>query len=384
MPDHAASEGSVALRPPAAAEGTHLPSSSVGQPLDRATRAFMEPRFGQDFSRVRVHTDSAAAESARSLGAFAFTTGHDIVFGPGRYAPATREGKHLLAHELSHVAQPGPYAIARRADPAAVAKMDARTIMADPDYIENGLVRMEYFAAEQARLYYKDGASLLIGLVPRWLTPPMKSVDIHSTRADIPVVQDDRELKYIPDARKLPGKLTYPEILAKYTQTAKFSVDAGSGKIIPDALNAVTAPFLCAWLRETELQWTANFDAMAAGMVKILEVMKLIVELQLLRVSMGGPKTPTPKAPPVAAGGEVVAETSARILSRTFGRSLAGARTTLQQLEAGTYQIPAGLTRQMLLEYQGIAQRAIAAGKDTLGVQALRLQIIEKLLPLLK
>ncbi len=76
-----------------------------GRPLDGATRAFMEPRFGQDFSSVRVHTDSKAAESARSVDALAYTVGNNVVFGAGRYAPHTGAGKKLLAHELTHVVQ---------------------------------------------------------------------------------------------------------------------------------------------------------------------------------------------------------------------------------------------------------------------------------------
>ena len=80
---------------------------SSGQPLDAATRAFMEPRLASDFSDVRVHTGSRAVESARAVGALAYTVGRDIVFGDGHYAPDTREGRSLLAHELTHVAQNG-------------------------------------------------------------------------------------------------------------------------------------------------------------------------------------------------------------------------------------------------------------------------------------
>jgi hypothetical protein len=65
----------------------------------------MEPQFGYDFSRVRVHSGSTAERSARDLNAHAFTVGNEIVFGPGRFAPETREGKSLLAHELTHVIQ---------------------------------------------------------------------------------------------------------------------------------------------------------------------------------------------------------------------------------------------------------------------------------------
>src|SRR5207245_8354207 len=74
--------------------------SSSGQPLDAGTRAFMEPRFGHDFSRVRVHTDARAAESARAVNALAYTVGRDVVFGSGQYEPGTSEGRRWMAHEL--------------------------------------------------------------------------------------------------------------------------------------------------------------------------------------------------------------------------------------------------------------------------------------------
>jgi hypothetical protein len=79
--------------------------SSPGQPLDAGTKAFMEPRFGHDFSGVRVHTDSRAAESAQVVNAQAYTVGRDVVFGTGQYAPGTSEGRRLVAHELTHVVQ---------------------------------------------------------------------------------------------------------------------------------------------------------------------------------------------------------------------------------------------------------------------------------------
>ncbi|MCC2641072.1 MAG: hypothetical protein K0S45_1485 [Nitrospira sp.] len=79
--------------------------ASSGQPLDAATRDFFEPRFGHDFGNVRVHADHAAAESARSVNALAYTVGSDVVFVGGRYAPATENGRRLLAHELVHVLQ---------------------------------------------------------------------------------------------------------------------------------------------------------------------------------------------------------------------------------------------------------------------------------------
>lgn len=88
---------------------------SPGQPLDAATRAYFEPRFGHDLSGVRVHTDAAAAQSAQAVNANAYTVGKNIVFGSGRFVPGTQAGRQLLAHELTHVVQqagggapPGP------------------------------------------------------------------------------------------------------------------------------------------------------------------------------------------------------------------------------------------------------------------------------------
>ncbi|MBD3918469.1 DUF4157 domain-containing protein [Paenibacillus sp. PR3] len=76
-----------------------------GTPLSESARAFFEPRFGYDFSHVRIHDDTRAAQTAQAINARAFTTGRDIVFGTGEYSPDTGEGKRLLAHELTHVVQ---------------------------------------------------------------------------------------------------------------------------------------------------------------------------------------------------------------------------------------------------------------------------------------
>ncbi len=87
--------------PPIVHEVLRLP----GLPLDSATRAFMEPRFGQDFSGVRVHTDAKSAKSAQAVNALAYTVGRDVVFGAGQHAPDTGAGRRLMAHELTHVVQ---------------------------------------------------------------------------------------------------------------------------------------------------------------------------------------------------------------------------------------------------------------------------------------
>ena len=94
-------QAETATAPP----NVHEVLRSPGQPLDPATRAFMEPRFGHDFSQVRVHADTRATESARAVNALAYTVGRHIVLGQGQSALGTGERARLLAHELTRVIQ---------------------------------------------------------------------------------------------------------------------------------------------------------------------------------------------------------------------------------------------------------------------------------------
>ena len=76
-----------------------------GRPLDTQTRSFMEERFGRDFSTVRIYTDAHASSSAEAVNSLAYTVGQDIAFRAGSFEPSTEQGKHLLAHELTHTLQ---------------------------------------------------------------------------------------------------------------------------------------------------------------------------------------------------------------------------------------------------------------------------------------
>ncbi|MFN0140302.1 MAG: DUF4157 domain-containing protein [Pyrinomonadaceae bacterium] len=105
------SPGGIGAQSPA-----HVQSaiSSGGRPLDKETRNFFEPRFGYDFSSVRIYTGSTAGQSAHSINARAYTQGNNIVFGSGEYRPETESGRRLLAHELAHTTQQGGIATIRR------------------------------------------------------------------------------------------------------------------------------------------------------------------------------------------------------------------------------------------------------------------------------
>lgn len=83
----------------------HETIARSGESLPSSVRSDLEPRLGHDFSHVRIHTDAQAAQSAAAVNAHAYTVGSDVVFGAGRWSPRTSEGRHLLAHELAHVAQ---------------------------------------------------------------------------------------------------------------------------------------------------------------------------------------------------------------------------------------------------------------------------------------
>jgi hypothetical protein len=115
----------------------HEVLGSPGQPLDTQTRAFFEPRFGHDFSRVRVHTDGKAARSAAATGSLAYTVGDRLVFGQDQYRPTTGRGRMLVAHELAHTIQQqnqkhgsatGDSALEREADNAVAAAILHRPV----------------------------------------------------------------------------------------------------------------------------------------------------------------------------------------------------------------------------------------------------------------
>ena len=82
-----------------------LRNGSGGRKMDADTRGEMEQGFGADFSNVNIHTDGEAAQMSQDIGAQAFTHGNDIYFNKGKYNPNSKEGKHLLAHELTHTIQ---------------------------------------------------------------------------------------------------------------------------------------------------------------------------------------------------------------------------------------------------------------------------------------
>lgn len=136
---------------------------SPGQPLAPSVRAFFEPRFGTDFSQVRVHADSAAQQSAQDINANAYTLGQNIAFGPGRFAPETQEGRRLLAHELTHVVQQSSQS-ANRIHPSSqgfVQRQTCRGIL-DADEVRGATRGIEVEAAVRVDLIDKLGGQNVV------------------------------------------------------------------------------------------------------------------------------------------------------------------------------------------------------------------------------
>ncbi len=127
---------------------------SGGRPLEKNVRAAMEPRFGHDFSRVQVHTDAGASESARSVNALAYAVDEHIVFQSGHYDPSSGSGRRLLAHELTHVVQN------RRSGPAEHRTAAGVSRPGDPAEREAAAVTQQVMGGESAQVSERSQAAV--------------------------------------------------------------------------------------------------------------------------------------------------------------------------------------------------------------------------------
>ena len=114
----------------------------------------MEQRFGHDFSQVRVHAGTAAEQSTHEVNAHAYTVGHDLVFGAGRFAPATHAGRRLLAHELTHVVQ------------QTGAGVPATRLMRSPNL--DSTIKMRHRVWKGETVFQVPGGGLLVTITAGW------------------------------------------------------------------------------------------------------------------------------------------------------------------------------------------------------------------------
>lgn len=212
--------------PQFAPPSVHDVLNSPGQPLDPDTRAFMEPRFGQDFSAVRVHTNEPAANSARDVNALAYTTGNNIVFGPAQYSPSSASGRRLLAHELTHVLQQGSAnnAVQRQNSPTEEHEPAADTATSITDMLRD--------AAGRATSAVSAVGTSLASLLPSLPPPCHAATSLLMARTLHAFVSGS----FIPFARGMFGPQT-ASLWAEYLDTSlglprPARAFAGSGEIV--------------------------------------------------------------------------------------------------------------------------------------------------------
>ena len=202
-----------------------------GQPLEPAVRGDMERSFGQDFSGVRVHTGQAAQQSAKALGAHAYTIGRDIAFGAGQYAPHSQAGKRLLSHELAHVVQQGAAGA-----PSLQLKAQATRFRGEPklDDISEGRAELKLGDKEEAVILIGTAFSELGRYPPNLIKEEFDG----ALSLDVALYQIGKGL----DGKVPAGVMeqqTFNKLDEDFSSAAKFGVERNvlSGQKAPNVLN---------------------------------------------------------------------------------------------------------------------------------------------------
>jgi Domain of unknown function (DUF4157) len=156
-------EGTPSVAADAKAEIQH--AATGGQALSSEVRAFMQPRLGADFSDVRVHTDESAASLSNHLSARAFTYRNHVFFGRDQYQPGSTEGRHLLAHELTHTIQQGATVQRKTGQPTAEVQRPPQVQRAEaPPQVASGPTpAVQRLGIQDALDYFADKANYIPG-----------------------------------------------------------------------------------------------------------------------------------------------------------------------------------------------------------------------------
>lgn len=130
-----------------------------------------------------------------------------------------------------------------------------------PTYIDNEITKVEYFTAELAIIHYKDGTKFELGLVAKWMKPPVVEVDYTTPRHLLhPFSATNDEARFFRESDNVPRTATFDEIRTKYSSEVKFSVESGTGRVVPSHINMLTAPTLCGVLLSSLERYQEQVD----------------------------------------------------------------------------------------------------------------------------
>jgi hypothetical protein len=183
---------------------------SPGHPLDKPTRDFFEPRFGRDFSRIRLRTDERASLSASAVRSRAYTVGSDVVFGAAEWSPKGDRGRWLLAHELAHATQQESGTIRRQPQ--------VSTPLVDPDALAAEISSLLHTPDPVGGMRTREAIQKLQGLDWTQLLPVLRALRTHDA-SDPSIVQSESPLLISVAAETVSLELatgTEPEVLARY------------------------------------------------------------------------------------------------------------------------------------------------------------------------
>jgi hypothetical protein len=173
----------------------------------------------------------------------------------------TQEEIQMPGDEFSGAAAPGP---ARpKLKPLDLTEQFKR-LRQYPEYIDNNIKQVNYFSAELAIIHYKDGSTFELGLVPRWMKPPVVEVDYHTPAEDFRVVEDGTtgKLGFIVESEmaNAPRSMPYQDLLKTYARYIDFYVQGGTARIVLSRINRLTAPTLCGVLLDSERRYIEQVD----------------------------------------------------------------------------------------------------------------------------
>jgi hypothetical protein len=221
---------------------------SSGTSLDARTRAYFEPRFGRDFSGVRVHTGARAAASADAIAALAYTVGRDIVFGAGQYDTASGAGRRLVAHELAHVAQhpdgaglPDPLRIGAS---RGVAEIEARQAAADVLDGHPAQVSQDHSLAVSRQPAQPTGSSSVANALPPTQTFAQMWREFEQLRFD------RRDAEALGRVDALIGSMMGEDALNHGGELALWLIGRGEWARARQALQAVEAAWWVQWVTD--------------------------------------------------------------------------------------------------------------------------------------